>query len=493
MDSASEKAKMNKMGTDSVSRLLLSMGIPMIISMAIQALYNIVDSYFVSHMGDEFFGGNISGYSVSAAKIGDYATNALQLAFPMQMLMVAIGVGTGVGVNALLSRSLGEGNRKKAGKIAGNSIFLGLCTFAVFFIFGLFGVPAYISTQTNDAVITDMVVEYLRICCIWSLGISLYMIYEKLLQSTGRTVLSTIAQISGTVVNMILDPILIFGWLGFPSMGISGAAYATVAGQFVSFILDAIFHYIFNKRDFDTDFSYIKPSAEIIKEIYKVGIPAILMQALMSFMSYGINIIFGLVSPEAVNAYGIYYKIQQFVFFAAFGMNNAIIPLVAFNYGKNDYKRVNDGIKYGVIYTVIIMTVGLGILQIAAEPVAGIFNVSDKTRELTVLSMHIVTVGYIFVGANIAYQGIFQALGKGIASLILSLLRLIVICLPTALLFTFSPNAEQAIWWSFPIAELGALIYAVLYMINLRKTCISKLKKSNENICKIDKAINAET
>lgn len=255
----------------------------MIVSMALQALYNIVDSYFVSQMGDKVVSGKLT--------VGECAMNALTLAFPIQMLMVAIGVGTGVGVNAILSRSLGMGDRKKASKIAGNSIFLGFCTFLVFLLFGIFGVGAYIDSQTNDAVIKSMAVEYLTICCILSLGVSMYMIYEKLLQSTGRTMLTTIAQISGAAVNIILDPIMIFGLFRLPQMGIAGAAYATVIGQYVSFILDAVFHYIYNKKDFETSSRYTKPEGKIIAEIYRIGIPAIFMQALMSFMTYGVNII----------------------------------------------------------------------------------------------------------------------------------------------------------------------------------------------------------
>ncbi len=458
----------NKMGILPVRNLLLSMGIPMIISMALQALYNIVDSYFVSQM---------SGTEVSGAlSAGECGMNALTLAFPVQMLMVAIGVGTGVGVNAILSRSLGMGDKEKASKIAGNSIFLGICTFFVFLIFGVFGTEAYINTQTNYPVIKNMAAEYLSICCIFSLGISLYMIYEKLLQSTGRTVLTTIAQISGAVVNIILDPIMIFGMFGLPEMGIAGAAYATVIGQYVSFVLNAVFHYIFNKKDFDTSLKYTRPHAVIISEIYRVGIPAILMQALMSFMTYGVNLIFGTVSAEAVTAYGLYYKIQQFVLFAAFGMNNAIIPIVAFNYGKNDRCRVKEGIRFGIIDTLVIMVIGLAGLQIFADPIATLFSLSEKTQELLVLSLRIITLGYLFIGANVAFQGIFQALGHGIASLIVSVLRLIVLALPLAWLLAILPDADTVIWWAFPAAELGALIYSVIFMMKINRLQISRLK-----------------
>lgn len=295
--------KMNKMGTEKISRLLLTMGVPMIISMVVQAVYNIVDSYFVSCMKDP----NIPA-------LGDYAVNALTLAFPVQMLMVAVGVGTGVGINSILSRSLGEGNKEKCSKISGNSIFLALCTCVVFVLFGIFGVDAYIATQTSDPIITSMAVSYLKICTYSSLGVSMYMIFEKLLQATGYTMQTTVAQIVGAVVNMILDPIMIFGWCGCPKLGIDGAAVATVIGQFISFFIDAYFYFRCNSKHFNTSLKYIKPEGRIIRQIYQVGIPAIIMQALMSILTYSINVIFVRVSTDAVTAYGIYYKIQQFVF-----------------------------------------------------------------------------------------------------------------------------------------------------------------------------------
>ncbi len=453
--------QMNVMGTADIKKLTLKMGLPMIISMALQALYNIVDSYFVSCMPS----------TAELPNISDLAVNALTLAFPVQMLMVAVGVGTGVGINAILSRSLGEGESEKAAKIAGNSIFLGLCMFVLFLLFGIFGTEVYIKSQTSDPNIIKMGVEYLQICTIGSLGISMYMTFEKLLQATGKTMQSTIAQITGAIVNIILDPIMIFGLCGCPEMGIAGAAYATVIGQFVSFILDAVFHYKYNSKEFSTSLGFIKPRLQIIGQIYRVGIPAIIMQALMSFMTYGVNVIFALVSTEAVTAYGIYYKIQQFVFFAAFGMNNAMIPIIAFNYGMKSKQRIKQGIKYGMIYTLIIMLAGGVLLQALANPILSVFTLSDKTRELCVLAIRIVTTGYLFVGANIAFQGIFQALGNGTSSLALSIVRLIAIPLPLAYALTFALNAESLIWLSFPIGELCGFLVSLVLM-----RCISKRK-----------------
>lgn len=458
------KPQLNKMGTQPVKKLLITMGLPMIISMAVQAVYNIVDSYFVSQMEG----------------LGDAAMNAMTLAFPVQMLMVAIGVGTGVGLNALLSKSLGEGNKERAAKISGNSIFLGLCTFIVFLIFGFVGVNAYISSQTKDPLISDLACSYLRICTCLSLGVTMYMTFEKLLQATGKTMQATIAQLVGAVVNIILDPIMIFGWCGLPEMGISGAAYATVIGQFASFIMDAVFHFKYNKTEFSTSLKYIRPVGKIIKEIYMVGIPAILMQALMSFMTYGVNIIFAAVSTEAVTAYGVYYKIQQFVFFAAFGMNNAMIPIIGFNYGMGDKRRVKDSIKYGMIDTLVIMFIGAVGLQIFAEPLIGIFSMAEETNILCIRAIRIITAGYLFVGANIAYQGIFQALGYGVHSLIVSAIRLLIGALPIAWILV--QVSQYWIWAAFPIAEAIAFVVAVFMMRSVNKKTVNQISGNQPSV-----------
>ena len=455
----------NKMGSTPVKSLMLKMGLPMILSMVFQAFYNIVDSYFVSNMQDTEL---ITG-------MGEYGVNALTLAFPIQMLMIAIGVGTGVGVNALLATSLGENNHEKAGKIAGNSIFLGLCTYIVFLFIGLFCIDTYLQTQTSDTVILQMGNEYLGICTVLSVSTILFMIYEKLLQSTGRTMLSTIAQLAGALTNIILDPIMIFGYFGVPRMGIAGAAYATVIGQTVSLVMGVIFHHKFNK-DVNSDFKYLKPDIRIIGKIYKIGIPAIIMQALMSVMTYGINIIFNGISGSLVTAYGIYYKIQQFVFFAVFGMNNAILPIVAFNYGMKDQKRVKEGIKYGMIYTLLIMLAGIILLQSFAAQIAGSFSLSESTMESCITAIRVISLGYLFAGVNIACQGIFQAFGNGMHSLVISFVRLIVVPLPLAYLFTMSANASNIIWWSFPAAEFLAAVTALILMKHMLKEKIPALR-----------------
>lgn len=456
------------MGTGAVPKVMLSMGVPIILSMVLQACYNIVDSMFVARIPD----------ADGIKNMGEYAVNALTLAFPVQMLIVAFGIGTGVGVNALLAKSLGQRDEEKVAKAAGNGITLALIIYAVFLVFGLLGVKAYIGSQTKDEVILAMGISYLSICSIASFGIILFSIYEKLLQSTGKSVYSTIAQISGAVVNIVLDPILIFGYFGLPEMGIRGAAYATVIGQVASMLIAMYFHYRKN-TEVRSGRKYLKLEKGIVKEIYVIGLPAIIMQALMSFMTYGVNLIFGTVSQAAVTAYGIFYKIQQFIFFAGFGLRDAITPIVSFNYGMGDKKRVKQGVFYGILYTEVIMLVGLIGLELFANPLIGLFAMSEETEALCVMATRIVAAGFLFAGGNIAVQGVFQALGCGLESLIVSLLRLCVVVLPLAWLFTMLENADFMIWWAFPIAELAALFATVLFMLRAEKKIIKPMKERN--------------
>ena len=342
-------------------------------------------------------------------------------------------------------------------------------------MFGLFGVKAYIGSQTKDEVILAMGNSYLSICAVASIGIVMFSIYEKLLQSTGKTMYSTIAQVSGAVVNIVLDPIMIFGYFGLPEMGIRGAAYATVIGQIVSMLIAMYYHYKKN-TEVKSGRKYLKLEGSIVKEIYVIGLPAIIMQALMSFMTYGINIIFGTVSQAAVTAYGIFYKIQQFIFFAGFGLRDAITPIVSFNYGMGDKKRVKQGVFYGILYIEIIMLVGLIGLELFANPLIGLFAMSKETEALCVMATKIIAVGFLFAGGNIAIQGVFQALGCGMDSLIVSLLRLCIVVLPLAWLFARLENADVMIWWSFPIAELVAFAAAVLFMLRAEKRIIKPMK-----------------
>lgn len=452
-----EKAT-NRMGSESVKKLLLSMGIPMILSMMLQAVYNIVDSAFVANIKDN----------------GELALNALTLAFPIQMFMVAIGIGTGVGTNALLAKSLGQGDRDKASKVAGNAISLAVVIYIIFALFGIFGVNIYVSSQTSNAVIREMAVSYLQICCIMSIGIVFFSIFEKLLQATGRSLYSTIAQIAGAVANMILDPIFIYGYLGVPQLGVKGAAIATVAGQIISLILAVIFHLKLNK-EIENGISYMKFNKKIVKEIYAIGFPAIIAQALMSVMTYALNIILVKVSENAVTAYGLYYKIQQFVLFAAFGLRDAITPVVSFNHGMRSKKRVKEGIKYGIIYTIIIMTVGLIIIEIFAEPFAKIFGLSGQTQSMCISAMRVISLSFIFAGINVALQGVFQALDSGFESLIISILRQFLLVVPVAYGFALIAVKDidyiWLVWSTFPIAEIVSSIVAILFMkkINTKK------------------------
>lgn len=464
-----QEATANKMGTEAVWKVMLNMGVPIILSMVLQACYNIVDSMFVARIPDS---GNI-------IHMGEYAVNALTLAFPVQMLIVAFGIGTGVGVNALLAKSLGQRDEEKVAKAAGNGVSLALIIYLVFLLFGLFGVKAYIGSQTKDEVVLEMGISYLSICSVVSVGIILFSIYEKLLQSTGRTMYSTIAQITGAVVNIVLDPIMIFGYFGLPAMGIRGAAYATVIGQLASMLIAMYFHYRKN-TEVKSGRKYLKLEGSIVKEIYMIGLPAIIMQALMSFMTYGVNLIFGTVSQAAVTAYGIFYKIQQFIFFAGFGLRDAITPIVSFNYGMGDKKRVKQGVFYGILYVEIIMLVGLAGLEVFAGPLIGLFAMSGETERLCILASRIIATGFLFAGGNIAIQGVFQALGCGLESLLISLLRLCIIVLPLAWLFTRFENADFMIWWAFPIAELVALIAAVLFMLRADKKIISPMKEREQ-------------
>lgn len=465
-----KEIKMNKMGTIAVPKVMLSMGIPIVLSMVLQACYNIVDSIFVARIQD----------SEGIVHAGEYAVNALTLAFPIQMLIVAFGIGTGVGVNALLSKTLGQNEPKKVARVAGNGVSLGIIIYICFFIFGILGIDIYLKSQTADTVILSMGKTYLMICTLLSFGMIMFSIYEKVLQSTGKTVCSTIAQVVGAITNIILDPILIFGWFGCPKMGIAGAAYATVIGQVVSMLIAMYFHYKKNK-EIQNGIAYLKLDKKIVKEIYVVGLPAIIMQALMSFMTYGVNIIFGAVSMAAVTAYGIFYKIQQFILFAALGLRDAITPIVAFNYGMGDHKRVKQGIKYGILYTSIIMIIGTIGLQIFAVPLVNLFGLSDETARLCILSIRIISVGFLFAGCSIAIQGVFQALGCGISSLVVSLLRLCVVVLPLAWLFSRFSNGINIMWIAFPIAEVVALVVAIILMIKANRSKILTIDKYSES------------
>lgn len=454
----------SKMATAPVNRLMLSMGIPMIVSMMLQAVYNIVDSAFVSNM----------------AQGGEQALNALTLAFPVQMLMVAVSIGTGVGMNALMSRSLGQGDRELAGKAAGNAMSLAAVIYAVFLLFGISGTGAYVGSQTRNAEIAQMAGDYIRICCTLSFGMIFFSVFEKTLQASGRSLFSTIAQIAGAVTNIVLDPIMIYGLLGVPEMGIVGAALATVIGQAVSCVLAMIFHFRLIK-EIDNGWRYIKPSGSVIGKIYSIGLPAIIAQALMSVMTYGLNLILVQVSENAVTAYGLYYKIQQFILFAAFGLRDAITPIVSFGYGMGSRARVKQGIKHGMLYTLIIMAAGTILLEVFAEPFAALFGLSGETEQLCVSAMRVISLSFVFAGANVAFQGIFQALESGWQSLVVSVCRQILFVLPVAWGFSLvvknsgGTDMMWLVWLTFLIAEGISAVIAVIFMKGISRNKISTL------------------
>ncbi len=447
-------AESNKMKDMPVNKLMIQMGIPMILSMALQAVYNIVDSAFVGNM-----------------QVGsEAALNALTLVFPVQMLMVAAGVGTGVGTNALLARTLGQGDTKKAAKVAGNSLFLGVVIYAACLLFGIFGVKAYISSQTVDPEVLTMGITYLRICCVISFGSVFFSLFEKLLQATGRSMYSTIGQVTGAVVNIILDPIMIYGIGPVPEMGVAGAAYATVIGQVASAVLLLIFHLKLNK-EFEHGTKYMKPDLSVIKEIYAIGLPAIIAQALMSVMVYVMNLILKF-DPSAQTAYGLFYKVQQFVLFLAFGLRDAITPIIAFAYGMSSKKRIQDGIKYGLLYTVVLMLFGIVITELFPEAFATLFN-AGQSRTAFISAMRIISISFLFAGINVAYQGIYQALDGGLQSLVISLLRQFVIILPLAGIFSVFVRSGQTgvwlIWCAFPITELLACLVGYVFLKKLKQ------------------------
>ena len=461
-EAVNQKKNVNKMGVMPVHKLMLNMGIPMILSMMLQAVYNIVDSAFVANMPVN----------------GEAALNALTLAFPVQMLMVAVGIGTGVGTNALLAKCLGQGNREEAGFTAGNALVLGAVIYAVFLLFGMLGVEGYISSQTTNPQIKEMAVAYLQICCVWSMGIVFFSIFEKLLQATGRSMFSTIAQVAGAVTNIILDPIMIYGWLGVLEMGEDGAAYATIIGQLVSMIVAALLYFV-SCKEVPVAAKYFKPSAQVIRKIYAIGLPAIIAQALMSIMTYGLNVIFVRIDEAVVTAYGLFYKIQQFILFAAFGLRDAITPIVSFNYGMGDKSRVKAGVKYGMLYTLIIMGIGLVALELFAEPFAGMFGLSGVTQELCVSAIRVISLSFLFAGANVAFQGIFQALDSGFASLVLSVCRQFLLVLPVAWAFSLvvgnSLEKIGLVWSTFLIAEGVTVVIALFFMKKVKSTRIERL------------------
>lgn len=461
-----KEERQNKMAIAPMNKLILKMGLPMIISMVLQALYNVIDSIFVANMGTK----------------GAIANQALTYAFPIQIMIIAIGVGTGVGLNALLSKSLGENDRKKVNKIAGNGIFLSICIYIIFLLFGLFGTKWFISLFTNDKEIIKMGTTYLKICTCLSLGSVGYTVYERFLQATGKTMLSTISQISGAVTNIILDYIFIYPL----KMGVVGAAWATIIGQFISLFIAMYFHYTKN-NEIDGSIKYINPDINLIKGIYSIGVSAALMQALLAVMMAGMNAILGLAQVNQtvlIGSFGIYYKIQQIALFSAFGLSNTIISILSFNYGMQDKKRIDDCIKYGIIDTIIVNLIISILFEIFAYPLANLFGLAGGTTKeiisVCTIALRISSIGFVFMGISVAIQGVLQSIRYALKPLIISLLRLVIFVFPIAFLFTKSNNVTEIVWWTFPIAEV---LTSIISLFILKDSYDKKIKViKNEKI-----------
>ena len=447
----------NKMGVMPVNKLLLSMSVPMMISMLVQALYNIVDSIFV-------------------AQISENAFTALSLAFPAQTLMIAVATGTGVGINALLSKSLGEKNFERANKTARNGIFLAICGFVVFAVLGIFLSRQFFLWQTDVMEIVDYGTQYLSICCICSFGLFIEITMEKLLQSTGRTVLSMTTQMIGAVLNIILDPILIFGWFGLPAMGVAGAAIATVIGQIIAAIVAVIIN-IKKNKELDLSPKGFRPSKKIIKKIYSVGLPSIIMASIGSVMTFMMNKILIAFTTTATAVFGAYFRLQSFIFMPVFGLNNGMVPIVAYNYGARKKDRIIKTIKLSVCYAVALMLIGLAIFWIFPETLLCFFEASETMLEIGVPALRTISLSFIFAGFSIITLSVCQALGHGFMGLVVSVVRQLVVLVPVAYLLSRT-GVLSAIWWAFPIAEVVAVSLAALFLRQVYRKEIKPLEEA---------------
>lgn len=458
--SQTTEKKENKMGVMPVNRLLISMSIPMIISMLVQALYNIVDSMFVSRLSEN-------------------ALTAVSLAFPAQNLMIAVATGTGVGINALLSKSLGEKNFEKANKTANNAIFLAFCSYAVFAILGFFFSRIFFELQTSDQDIVEQGTHYLSICTVLSFGMMFQITSERLLQSTGKTFYTMITQGTGAIINIIFDPIFIFGLLGFPKMGTAGAAAATVMGQIIAAILAIIFNRVRNKEIHVTMRNF-RPDGNIIKNIYLVGIPSIILAAIGSIMTFGMNKILIAFSTTAAAVFGVYFKLQSFVFMPVFGLNNGMVPILAYNYGARRPDRITKTIKLSVFYATLIMIIGVLVFQFFPAQLLGIFQASEYMLKIGKPALRIISFSFLMAGFSIITSSVLQAFSHGFLSLSISVIRQLVVILPVAYLLSLSGNIDL-IWVAFPVAEIVSLLLCCVYMRFVFKKEIKPLEITANN------------
>ncbi len=438
--------KENKMGTMKIPKLLYSISVPIIISMIVQAMYNIVDSIFVAQFDN------------------DAGTGALTLAFPIQNLILAMSLGLAVGTNALLSRSLGQKDKEKADLVAGQGFFLTLCGYIPFLIFGLFFLEPFVKMQTGDkTLLYQYSMDYLSIVTVGSVGVFIQVITERLMQATGKSVHSMIIQLSGAVVNIILDPILIFGYLGFPVMGVKGAAIATVIGQFVAAGIGIFMNLMFNK-EIKLKIKNFIPKLKILAEMLVIGIPSVFMQAIGSVMTFAMNNILLAFSQSAMNVFGVYFKLQSFVFMPVFGLNNGMIPIVSYNYGAKRRDRMAATIKLALVTAVAYMAIGFLVFQIFPTALLGLFNATDAMIKIGVPALRTISISFIFASFSVILISMFQALGKSIYSLFVSIGRQLVILIPAAYLLSLSGNVDL-VWWSFPIAEIVGLALTASFSV----------------------------
>jgi len=452
--------KENKMGFMPVNRLLISMSLPMMISMLVQALYNVVDSIFVS-------------------RINENALTAVSLAFPLQSLMIALATGTGVGMNALLSKSLGEKNFKKADKVAINGVFLAVVSYAVFLLVGLLAVKPFYASQTTDQQILTYGYQYLTIVCCCSFGIYSQFVFERMLQSTGKTFYTMITQTTGAVINIILDPILIFGYFGMPKMGVAGAAVATVIGQ----IIAAVFAFVINQKkntEIHLAFKGFKPDKKIIGQIYAVGVPSIIMQAIGSVMTYGMNRILMVFTSTAAAVFGVYFKLQSFIFMPVFGLNNGMVPIIAYNYGAAKKDRLMKTMKLSIIYAVSIMLIGLLVFQFFPAQLFMLFDASETMLAIGVPALRTISLSFLFAGFCIVCGSVFQALGNGVYSMMVSIARQLIVLLPVAYLLSRLGNVDY-VWWAFPIAEIISLVMTLVFLVLIDKKIIRHIGEEKQD------------
>lgn len=445
-----ETLRENKMGTMPENKLLLSMAVPMMISMLVQALYNIVDSIFVSRICED-------------------ALTAVSMAFPWQNIVIAIAVGFGVGINALLSRALGQKNDERVNQVAVNGLLLAGLSYLLVLVAGLIGIRAYMRTQTDIETIVNYGITYLNICILCSFGVFVEITFERFLQATGRTVYSMITQLTGAITNIILDPILIFGLLGFPKLGIAGAAWATVIGQCVGAVVAVTLNH-FKNPEVHLRLRHIRPNGRLMGEITAISIPSIIMSCISSLTCFVMNMILIAYSSTAVAVFGVYFKLQSFVFMPVFGLNNGMVPIIAYNYGAQKPERIHKTIRLGMVYAVAIMMVGLLVFQLIPKELLLMFDASDAMLEIGAPALRIMSLAFVFAGIGIVSGSSCQAFGYSVYSMLISIARQIVVLIPAAYLLSLT-GVLRSIWFAFPIAEIFSLILSLFFLrTTLKKT-----------------------